>query len=458
MPNSVAQRIGTNTRLNYAKEGTRGSDSGITSGVVVPLRAESGFRFERAESEVPYFNGTGQGGDSAPEIITAQGPVPCSLEFTTSGNFFLMPHGASGYRKVALVTGYMHAFFPPTGVITPISGQLQNEYRESTIQYERARYSMLRSFALGYANGGAAPIDLDFVASGDIADTDLGATWADNGVNGVSVFNGLARIATAALAPTWLTLAGIKGFRAMCSTGAVAEPVAFNDGVAGSVNSFEPQLRGNLELMIANSGSGAELNQTFRDYAKNRTLMAYDCVWADATVGASPYPDKWIQLTIATMRFGRSSLVPGGRMGKTLNQPWMHVLNSTYSKIPGAAFGTVKGTYNVTASNRVTTWKADGGSNITVNLTTGATQTAAQVVTDLNNDGTFAASLVADVFNGRVRVTSKQGGGTGASSSVQFVTGVANGAETLLGFNNTAIAGFDSPYVIREYNLQSADY
>jgi len=190
--------------------------------------------------------------------------------------------------RVALVTGSLHNFSALTGVMTPISGQLQGEFGEGTPLYERARYNLVKSLAFAYANGGSAPLDVDFVGNGDTAYTDLAGVKTDNGYSGVSVYNGLARIAIAALAPTWLTLAGIKNFRAMLDTGAQREDVAFNDGVAGSVNPSVFSLKGNLELMLANGGAGAEADFTFLNYAINRNLMYYDCEWTDATAGASP--------------------------------------------------------------------------------------------------------------------------------------------------------------------------
>src|SRR5579859_3657004 len=105
MANSVAQRIGPSTRLLYYPETTRGADPGSPAGVVVPLRAASGFRITRGEVKAPIFNNSILPFSTAPAAVTASGPLPCGLEFNTSGFFFKAPFGATGYRKTNLVTG-----------------------------------------------------------------------------------------------------------------------------------------------------------------------------------------------------------------------------------------------------------------------------------------------------------------------------------------------------------------
>src|SRR6266540_3975610 len=69
-------------------------------------------------------------------------------------------------------------------------------------------------------------------------------------------------------------------------------------------------------------------------------------------------------------------------------------------------------------------------------------------LTAFDANGTFIARAIADVFGGRVRVTSKQTGGTGLSSSVAF-TAAANNANATLGLNTTSITGFNAPYVFK---------
>ncbi len=381
MPGSLTQRIDPNTQLIYYREGTRGSDSGITAGFVVPLRDVSGFQITRPESDAPYFHGNIQGWDTVPGLVSGAGPVPCGLEFTTSGNFLKMPFGTAGYSRVALV-----------------------------------------------------------------------------GYPAVSVYNGQARLAVAATAPTWFVVQP-TAFNFRLDTGAARQEAAFNDGVAVAVNQGVPMLKGSLALAMAVGGATPESDFTYLNYAINRNVMSYECVWCDATFGASPFPSNLMMLKIASMRIGRqSSLRPGGRAALTAPQPWGHILHSTYSKVAAESWGTVVGTYNIaTGVNDIVSHNIDGLGASSVTLSNNAATTAASVVSQLNANGTFIARAIADVFGGRVRVTSKQTGGTGLSSSVAF-TAAANNANATLGLNTTSITGFNAPYVFKIWNQQNSDY
>jgi hypothetical protein len=61
------------------------------------------------------------------------------------------------------------------------------------------------------------------------------------------------------------------------------------------------------------------------------------------------------------------------------------------------------------------------------------------------------------VFNGRVRITSKQTGGSGSTSSIAL-TAAANNANAILGFNTTSIPGFTTPFLFQLYNLINTNY
>src|SRR6266498_2508853 len=458
MPGSLTQRIDPNTQLIYYREGTRGSDSGITAGFVVPLRDVSGFQITRPETEAPYFHGNIQGWDTVPGLVSGAGSVPCGLEFTTSGNFLKMPFGTAGYSRVALVTGSVHSFFPSSSVVTALTAQLQAESLETTALYERARYVMLQSLASSYASSGAAPLDLTFIGNGDVVQTDLAGSKTDNGYGAVSVYNGQARLAVSALAPTWFVVQP-TAFNFRLDTGAARQEAAFNDGVAVAVNQGVPMLKGSLALAMAVGGATPESDFTYLNYAINRNVMSYECVWCDATFGASPFPSNLMMLKIASMRIGRqSSLRPGGRAALTAPQPWGHILHSTYSKVAAESWGTVVGTYNIaTGVNDIVSHNIDGLGASSVTLSNNAATTAASVVSQLNANGTFIARATADVLGGRVRVTSKQTGGTGLSSSVAF-TAAANNANATLGLNTTSITGFNAPYVFKIWNQQNSDY
>jgi hypothetical protein len=460
MPNSVAQRIGPLTRKILTRETTRGADPGSPTGVVLALRDLDGVAATRPEVDASYYNGTAIGLATAPGPINAGGRTPLWLDFTTIGNILQMPIGTSAYSRVGLVTGSLHNFPLPAGVFTPLSGQLQDEYLEGTPAFERLRYQLVKAIALSYANGGAAPFDVDWVGSGDSVFTDIGGTKTDNGSsNPASVYNGFARMAVAALAPTWFPLAGIKNFNLTYDTGATAEPVGFNDGVSGSVNPSMFSVKGGLELMTANGGTGFEADFTFLNNAINRNLMYYDCEYADASAtGPVTFPSKWLRIVAAGLRFERRSASSSGRAGITTNQSFWLVNDFTLSKIAAESFGTVVGPYNISAGvNDIVSHNIDAIGASSVTLTPGATRSALQICNDLNGNGTFAARALADVFNGRVRITSKQTAGSGSTSSVAL-TAAANNANATLGFNTTVITGFTTPFLFQLYNLLNTNY
>jgi hypothetical protein len=460
MPNSVAQRIGPLTRKILTREtGARGADPGSPTSVVLPLRDVDGVVAGRPEVEAGYFNGSAIGLATAPGPITAGGRTPLWLDFTTIGNILQMPIGTSAYSRVGLVTGSLHNFPLPAGVFTPASGQLQDEYLEGTPVFERLRYQLVKAIAFSYANGGAAPLDVDWVGSGDSAFTDIGGTKTDNGAsNPASVYNGYARMAIAALAPTWSALAGIKNFNLTYDTGATAEPVGFNDGVAGSVNASMFSVKGALELMMANGGAGFEADFTFLNNAINRNLMYYDCEYADASAsGPVTFPTKWLRIVAAGLRFERRSSSSAGRAGSTTNQSFTLVNDFTLSKIAAESFGTVVGPYLIGATTNILSINVDGLGAASVTLTQGAARTATQICADITADATIGPRVVADVFNGRVRVTSKQTGGSGSTSSIAM-TAAANNANAILGFNTTSIPGFTTPFLFQLYNLINTNY
>lgn len=111
--------------------------------------------------------------------------------------------------------------------------------------------------------------------------------------------------------------------------------------------------------------------------------------------------------------------------------PGSAAVNATLASVAGTVSSAG---FNVTASNRVVTVRIDGGSAITVSLSTGNPRTPAQIVANLNGNATFAAAATAAVVGNRIYIRSN---GSGTDASVQFVTGVPNGAETLLGFDGT---------------------
>jgi hypothetical protein len=445
----LQQRLGRFTRATLYRETSRGSDAGITGGYVVQARAdqEATFAAKQTTSPAPAAKGNLRPDDATYDNIDASGSLPQWLDFLTAPFLFRGVVGSVGYSTIALVTGALHRIFIPSGLCTPDSFQLQYEFLEATAQYIRNRYVMLKSLGVGYPQKGAVPLDCDLVGSGDEVYTDLAGTKTDNAYTATNTFNGTAKLAGK-------VLTGINDFKWMLDTGVVADPSAMNGGIAGSVNPDNINCTTNLTLKLATDGSNPENNLNLLNYGLAQTPVSLDCLWANLPVATAT---QWMRVVMPNNVIDRASPPIGGKNGKTQKATLRMVDRG--ATIAAEAFGTVIGPYAITASsNDKFAVKIDGAGTITVTLTPGASRTAQNIVDDLNANGGFSAVATADVYNGRVRVTSKQIALTGASSSVQFDTAVANNCAATLGFNNTSIPGVTSPLLITFYNPITTAY
>jgi len=102
------------------------------------------------------------------------------------------------------------------------------------------------------------------------------------------------------------------------------------------------------------------------------------------------------------------------------------------------ATSTLAGTYNITASNNQFSVSVDGGSAQVVALTTGATQTAANIVTDLSVLTGCTASVVTINGNSHVRIRTTSNSG---NSSTLLFNAPANNSNAVLGFVATTYKG-----------------
>lgn len=441
MPTVITQRIGPFTQFVMSPETTPGTDA--PGGYVLPIRDKVGFQIKQGTTEAPVFNNSILPYSRVYGAITADGNVPLGMEFTTLPAIFKLAMGAP--VKTALVTGSLHDFSLAVGVVSLGSAGLQHTFGEATAQYVRAKYCRVKSISTSYAPSGVTPVDVAFVGSGDSATSDNSTGAVDNGYPAVSAFNGQAFINV-------LQITGMPAFKWNLDTGVAAFPVAFNGGVAASVNPGVINVSGSVELAMATDGSAPENNLIFYNYAVNQQLIPLTCLWANGPLALAT---KFMEITMPTCYFDRASMTAGGKTGITVSQNF-NIVNDTTSKVAAYAFGTVIGPYTIgLGTSDVFAVKIDGGGILTITLTSGA-QTVDQIVTTLNANGPFAAVATASNFLGRVKVASK--GTTGASTSVQFNTGTANNCAALLGFNNTVIAGYSSPLVVRFWNAQNTAY
>jgi prepilin-type N-terminal cleavage/methylation domain-containing protein len=142
-----------------------------------------------------------------------------------------------------------------------------------------------------------------------------------------------------------------------------------------------------------------------------------------------PYAD--LKMTHST---NSGTFTANTHLGMGYNRFFDDFENADGNKAAAEYTGTMPENYTVTTSNNKCYVKINGGSTITVTLTTG-TRNSTNIVSDFNANTTFAsAGTAADSPDGtRIRVVSDTGGPT---SSVQFTTG-SNQCNALLGFDTS---------------------
>jgi hypothetical protein len=446
MPNIVQQRIGPFSGARWYPETSPGVDPGSPVGYLLPLRAASSFQVKQGTVSVPVFNESMLPYGRMYTGITGTGTLPLNLELLTIPYLLKAMFGVAGYVKTTLVTGALHDFFIPSGIVTPLTGQIQQEFMEATAQYLRARYVRPNGFKMAFAASGPATMDWDFVGSGDSATTDLAGSKLNNGLAPINYFNGAAGI-------NGINVVGMAGFSLNATAGVNATMTAFNGGVAGSVNPGTINTSGNAEITFATTaGGGVEADLTFYNYAANQQIIPLDCLWADKPLALMT---SFMRVVQPSVMFDRASPVAGGPNALTVNQPYNLINDVTASKIAADQFGTVLGPYNISGTNNQFKYNIDGTGAVVYALTTGATRTVAQIVTELNADPTFSGKAVADAFGGYLRVTSKT---KGTTSSVQMVT-VASDSNATLGFiPTTSVAGYNTPLLIRVWCSNTAGF
>ena len=445
-PNTVQQRIGPFSRALWYPEVTPGSDSGAAAGYVLPLRDKSSFQIKQSTISAPVYHESLLPFQRMYGPITASGTLPLGLELLTCPYVLKAIFGVAGYTKTLLTTGALHDFWIPPGITTPTTGQIQQEFGEATAQFLRAKYVRPNGFKLGYSSSGPSTFDVDFVGSGDSATTDLAGAKTDSGYTPVNYFNGQALV-------NGIKTVGMPSFSLNFTAGVTPLQVAFNSGVAASVNPGIINVAGNVELAFATTaGGGIEQDMVFYNLAVNDAIVPLDCIWANLPL--SIMTGFW-RVVMPSNYFDVASMTAGGQAGLTVNQPYNMIQDSTASKIAAEAFGTVLGPYNISAANNQFKYAIDGAAALVYTLTTGAARTVAQIVTELNANGPFTAVAVADAFGGYLRITSKT---KGTTSSVQMVT-VASDSNAALGFiPTTVIAGYTTPLLIRIWCSNTAGF
>jgi hypothetical protein len=444
LANTLTPRIGRFTRHVWYPESTPGTDPGSPVGVVLNARDVGKYVAKQSPSaKAPVYKANARPDDASYGDIVTVGQNPYWLDFVAAPSLFKSPVGTLGYTRIPLAVGSLHRFFIPAGVYSPITGQMQYELSQATAQFLRLPYSVIKALKLSYPQNGSVPFDVDFVGVGIVKETDLAGTKTDYGFAATSSFNGTLKVAG-------IVVIGLKNFAWTLDCGAAAEAVAMNAGVASAVTTDAINCTTAMTLMLATDGTGVENNLTIMHYGTSQTPIALDVLYANLPTALAT---QWCRIMQPNNLADWETPTGGGKGGKSVAVNLMMVDRSAATA--AEAWGTTIGPYTLGATPALA-FKIDGGGSIstTAGLTAG-TMTATAIVGALNANATLAAVATPDVFNGRLRVTSKT---TGSTSSVQCDTSVANSQHAALGFVGTSIPGVSSPLLIEFYNGQNTDY
>jgi hypothetical protein len=448
------QRQGHWSRLILYPESTYNSDTGITTGYLLPLVDQSGFGDSADPIQVPIYDGTMLPFDDIPGLIMAGGSLPLGLEYETLGHIMKAFFSANGYVRPGGGTTSLHHFFIPTiAGSEPGSFQLQNEFTQSTALFHRGRG--VRPAAINYQGeiSGFGRLGIDVLGSGSMVQTDLAGTKTDNGFQASNYFDG--RMTYRVAGGTRYTLADITGFRCRIFNNASRQEAFFNNGIASGVNTSNINVEGALALaMKANEAAAGPANDlNFYNNAVNRDTIEIDLVVANGPLATCT---KYKRYQFTVVRFFRMAPKPGGGAGIVYEQAFRIVRDATNAKTYGEYVGPTLGTYNIGAATFNLGVKVNGGATITTALTQGAARTVTQVVADLNANGALTAVADIEEFCGRVRISSKTKGST---SSIQIDTGVATPAHAAFGFDGVARSGRDNcPVLIHLFNSRTTDF
>lgn len=443
-------RQGYASRLIWYPESAFNSDTGITTGHIVPLVDTSGFGDSSDPTEIPVFMGNGLLPYSTVDgLIQAGGALPVGLEYEFFGHAAKPFFTANGYLRPGGGTNSLHEFVIPVAIgSVPGSFQLQAEWLEGVPVYHRGRGGILSGIGCEGNSAGYVRDTLDVVATGSIVRTDLGGTKTDNGRPSSSYQHG--RMTYEVSGTKSVIGADVTGFRCRLYNGASRREAFYNAGVAGAINSGVINADGELALAMQNGGSGPSADLNFYDDAVNARTVFIDVVQANAPLAVATKYRRW-RLAI---RLYRMAPKPGGAQGVTYTQRWRFA-NPENAVWAAEYIATIPGPYNTTVNNKLGIKPFDGAGGATTVVT--VPSSAALSSTDLLNAVNAALPGRGDLFMDQLlRITSPT---KGATSSVQIDTTIANSMHAALGFDGIARAGRSNcPVICGLKNSRTTDY
>jgi hypothetical protein len=430
------------TRVLMGLEATRNSDTGITKAWVIPLAAEFGPTPTQEPQELPVGMG-----DHLPAAIILglpqfTGGVPIYLDGKFVG---VVLRGIwSGYSKVGAGGYFWHQFYEDDAYgARPASTWMQSDFLSGSSSHRRGKSVLLQSVDWRGDAAGGAQYTVNALGNGNVATDDIltvnTLTATKFGFGGWSYFYGALEYEVDG---TVHVLDGTLAFSCQENRPTARLDGPFSQtGIAVDMAVGALTLSGELGLPMRSGGTGPTANLNFLSDAENHRVVTLDVLQANGPLETcTEYLRKQMKVYVFPMA---PKPAPGNEAqakGIQYTQRWQtaRMENAADMKWPAEYHGPVRGPFNITATNKVFGVKADGGSTISVTLTEGSARSVDQVVTDLNDDATFAASLIADNWHGwlRLRTIAK-----GSDKSVQIDTAVSNSAHALFGFTNVTRTG-----------------
>jgi hypothetical protein len=278
------------------------------------------------------------------------------------------------------------------------------------------------------------------MGTGDIVETDLAGTKTNDGFQASSYFDGRASYEVSGTNYRLSGTTGVNAFSCRFTRPTSREEAFLNQGAAAHVNFGNMAVAGEIGVPMNVGGTGPTADLGLYSDAVNRRVVTLNWVLANGPVLTCTA--FWrIQIAAALVFRMRPKPAPGNT-GLKYNATWeISRMAPASMKVAAEYFAPIRGPFNIGASSNTLRFTLNGGSPFNVVLSTDATTTVDEVVTQLNADATFAAAATADNYLGFLRIVSDVKGST---SLINIDTAVANTASTAFGFNNTTRAGRDN--------------
>lgn len=429
-------RQGPNSRISRYRESTWGSDPVAPDAKLIPFLSD-GFELRQPRTPGEFYDGVISAKGSYLEPITCQGPIVTSMDYWQVGYDLMDVLGSSGYSRV----GGLHVW---SSVGNPLPHGIRKEFLQSPAIVHRYPGVIATMMRFAQAVRGQQQYEVTRLGKGSEEVTDIASTTLTDSTekNTKTYFNGSVEHDAVILANT-------AAFDLTIDRKVTPKEGVFQLGQLAAYSIGPPEIRGTLGKIFSTDDGDA-----FYLLAKNETPSTLTCLYANKPLTAGP--TMFLRIILPRILFDRMATAAGGATIPDQIQTFYAEVQTSGVYYPGHAIGTVLGPYNVTAANKVVSVKFQGGSTINVTLTEGSARTAAQIAAELNADVTFAAAGTAYDLNGRLEIVSDN---VTSSTSVQWQTGTANSAHTLLGFTNTTWAGYAPAEMhVELFNTTTSDY